>query len=53
MAVHTRDMDNPPITAAQLRVAVQQAWVVLRPVRLGTEHLMGVVIAARGGHILI
>ena len=31
MGVHIRDMDNP--AAAQLRVAVKQAWVALRPVR--------------------
>ena len=29
MAVHIHDMDNPPNTAAQLRVTVQQALVVL------------------------
>ena len=34
MVFHTRDMDNPTTTAAQLYVTVQQAWVALRPVRL-------------------
>ena len=36
MAVHIRDKDNPPITAVQLRVAVQQVLVALRPVKLMT-----------------
>ena len=36
MAVHISDMDNPPTRAAKSRVAVQQAWVAKRPVRLRT-----------------
>ena len=36
MVVHIPDMDNRATMAAQLRVAVQQAWYVLRPVGLRT-----------------
>ena len=36
IVVHIHDMNNPPATAAQLCVAVQQAWVALRPARLRT-----------------
>ena len=36
MVVHIPDMDNPATMAAQLRVAMQQAWDVLRPVGLRT-----------------
>ena len=54
MAVHINDIDNPPVTAVQLRMAVQQIWVTLRPVRLRTVRSMPrrmcVVLAARGGH---
>ena len=41
MAVNIHDMDNPPTTAAQLRVAVQQAWVALRVVKLWTRPWYG------------
>ena len=29
MVVYIRDMDNPPTTTAQSRVAVQQTWLAL------------------------
>ena len=45
MVVHIRDLDNPPNTAAQLRVAVQQAWVTLSPV----SHALGGCGAEAGG----
>ena len=56
MEVYIQDMDNPPITAELLRVAVQQAWVTLRPVRLrtlvrSTPCRMCAVLTAFGGHI--
>ena len=34
--IHIHDMDYLPTTASQLRVAVQEAWVALSPVRLLT-----------------
>ena len=53
MGVHIRDMDNP--AAAQLRVAVKQAWVALRPVRglalvRSMPRPVRAVLAAYGGH---
>ena len=54
IVVHIRDMDNTPTTAAQLRVAVKQAWVALRSVRLMTwvqsmPRQMSAILAVRGG----
>ena len=55
MAVHIRNMDNPPTTAVQLHVGVQQAWVALRYVNLSTlvwsmPRRMFATLAVRGGH---
>ena len=55
IAVHINDIDNPPATAIQLRMAVQQTWVTLRPVRLRTlvrsmPRRMCVVLTVRGSH---
>ena len=38
LAVYIYDIDNPPITAAKLCLDLQQAWVALKPVKLG--HLV-------------
>ena len=47
MTVHICDMDNPSITAPQLPLAMQQAWVALVAVRLRTlvQSMMGTVCA--------
>ena len=55
MAVLIHDMEYPPITAAQLYVSVQQAWVVLGSLRVKTlvrSMLCQVraILAARDGH---
>ena len=53
MVVHIPDMDNLPTTEAQLRVALQKAWVAMRPVRTLVRVMlcrMHAVLTARGGH---
>ena len=55
MAIHIRDMNNPPTTQQQLPDAVMAAWDALRPKRLRSllksmPRRVCAVQYARGGH---